>query len=202
MVGQHTESRQVDWERVEAWAAALRAGDTTPLQPVFARDGGDVPRIVWGLGEPPRAPQLRFLYDYYRDLACGPGFPSQRRVDPLGMRPALGYVMLLDPVDGGRDFRYRLYGSFIAGVSGRDMTGKLVSTYPVELATVEYMLALYRAVLTRKMPVMAVHRPLGARTTKAWHRLILPLGDEAGGVGRLLVGAVPIGFDDRAQTHS
>lgn len=49
--------------------------------------------------------------------------PLASEIDALEMRPALGYGMLVEPVDGGADFRDRLYGSNLAAVSGFDMTG-------------------------------------------------------------------------------
>ncbi len=113
------------------------------------------------------------------------------------MKPALGYVMLVDLVRGGEDFRYRLYGSRVAAISGFDVTGRLVSEHPASAYIIEFTLALYRAALRRRLPVFSAHGPPATLHTAAWHRLVLPLADATGEVMRFLVGIVPIAYNGR-----
>jgi len=100
--------------------------------------------------------------------------------------------MLLDVVDAGRDFYYRLYGSVIASISGFDMTGKFLSTHRNSPYVTEFALAAYRAMLQRRAPIYTERSPVGATQTVCWQRLALPLVDDMGEIVRVLSGTVPI----------
>ena len=113
-------------------------------------------------------------------------------MSPLDLRPALGYVLLLDVVEGGRDFRYRLFGSTVVNVSGFDMTGKLLSEHPASTYVTELSLAVGRAAVRRRTPVYTLRHPVGAKETNAWERLVLPLVDEDDNVMRLMVVSTPL----------
>ncbi|MFC3226398.1 PAS domain-containing protein [Marinibaculum pumilum] len=133
---------------------------------------------------------LRILQAYWTDLPAGRRAPRAAAVNPARMKPALGYVMLLDVLEGGRDFRYRVYGSAIAARSGFEATGRTVSELPVAPMT-EYFLASYRACLRRIEPLFTRHAPPVMLHVVGWDRLILPLEDDDGSIVRLLVGNVP-----------
>jgi hypothetical protein len=124
--------------------------------------------------------------------------PLTREIDALDMRPALGYVSLLDVIEKGRDFRYRVFGSAIAAVAGFDMTGRNASALKAGAEAVAFALALFRAVVERREPLLTEHGPPSTVNSVAWHSLILPLGDGSGAVTRLLSGAVPVARDGRA----
>lgn len=119
--------------------------------------------------------------------------PLTTDIDPIRMRPALGYVMLVDVVDGGWDFRYRLYGSELASVSGFDMTGRFLSSHGASANVIEFGLAVYRAAAVRRQPVFTSRRPVGARHTARWERVVMPLADRTGAVVRFLACTVPLG---------
>ena len=103
---------RLDRQRVERWTAAIGAGDEAAVRSDFAAIGARGPAIVWRPPvDRPSAPQLRFLLRYWLDLRGLRAMPLASEIDALEMRPALGYIMLVEPEDRGRDFRYRLYGS-------------------------------------------------------------------------------------------
>ena len=60
--------------------------------------------------------------------------------------------MILDPVEGGQDFRYRLYGSEIARYCGFDMTTRLVSSFSSKTGT--FFLESYKTCLSAAEPVL------------------------------------------------
>jgi len=60
------------------------------------------------------------------DLPPRSVFPAE------GWGAVFGRVSILEPLDGGRDFRYRLHSGTAAAVGGRDLTGTLVSEMPYE----------------------------------------------------------------------
>ncbi|HET7593937.1 MAG TPA: PAS domain-containing protein [Stellaceae bacterium] len=189
----------LDGARVATWAAALAAGEAHGLHETFMAKGGAAPEIVW---VPPvdrlSAPQLRFLLRYWSELAGERDMPMAKQIDALEMRPALGYINLLDVLEGGEDFRYRVFGSIIAAVAGYDMTGRKMSALKTVPYMVELALATCRAVVQRGQPLLTEHRPPpSAVPTVAWHDLVLPLAGEDGSVVRLLVGSVPFSRDGR-----
>ena len=170
----------------------LIAEDYDALRPFYAELGMPTPCIIWSPEiERLEQAQLQFLLAYWRGLQDEAGRVAVDRIDALEMRPALGYVMLLDVIDGGADFRYRLYGSVIAQHSNFDMTGRLLSELRPDQGVGAFFQIVYRAVLARPEPVYTEHAPPPTIRVKLWYRLILPLFDGNGAVCRLLVGNVP-----------
>jgi hypothetical protein len=188
----------IDWQIVDRWATQIARNELADIRQAFDSYGARGPGVIWRPAASDLVPsQLHFLHDYWTTLAAGRPMPFTSDIDPLAMKPALGYIMLLDVIDGGRDFRYRLYGSRIAAVSGFDVTGRLVSEHPASSYMVQLTMAIYRAVVLRGEPVCTEHGPPATLHTAAWHRLVLPLADQSGAIARLLVGIVPIGHDGR-----
>src|SRR3546814_11195528 len=87
------------------------------------------------------------------------------------MRAALGFVMLLESNDDGRDFRYRLYGSTIARISGFEMTGRLMSSHPASAYAVEFAIASTRACVRRRQPQFNHRHPAAPGKTYGGPRL-------------------------------
>jgi hypothetical protein len=188
----------LDWARVASWAAQIAADDFGAIQAVFYAHTRQRPTVLWAPStEQINTPQLRFLRDYWSALAADGTLPNRKQIDPFAMRPALGYVMLIDVVEGGLDFRYRLYGSIIARVSQLDMTGRLMSAHPASAYVTEFALAANRAAVQRRLPIYTERTPALAAKTTRWERLALPLVDDAGEVTRFLAGSVPIARDGR-----
>lgn len=168
------------------------------MRRVFRKNGARGPDIIWNPSlEQVTAPPLRALLEYWMELREGGVLPAAGRIDPLGMRGALGYVMLVDVVEEGQDFRYRLYGSSLASVSEFDMTGRLLSNHAASAYIREFSLATYRAALKRREPVFSEYAPAGTLVIARWQRIILPLADASGAVLRFLSGAAPVGRDGR-----
>jgi len=183
----------VDWARVERWAYDIAGSGESNVVTEFASEYGREASVIWNPATD-KIPSdvLQFLLNYWLGLRSGPTTPRPAQINPLDMRPALGYVALVDPVDDGRDFRYRLYGTVLASISDIDMTGKLLSELKASRSVRELSLATYRAALRRPEPIYLVRSPGGATLTAQWHRLTLPLFDETGRVIRFLTGSVPV----------
>lgn len=188
----------LDWQRIADWTDQIAAGEIRDIARVFAIDGLSEPVVHWCPGDRDvTAEPLRALLAYWSRLRGHDSMPHHRLVDPAAMRPALGFVMMLDPVDGGRDFRYRLYGSTIALVSGFDMTGRLLSAHPAGVHATEFVIASTSACVQRGLPLYTERQPARAERTMRWPRLVLPLRGDSGGVARVLAGTVPIDRDGR-----
>jgi hypothetical protein len=186
----------IDWARVAAWTEAVLNEDLDEIVRVFIQHGAGAPVVIWTPGqEQLRSEPPRHVLAHWSKRAAGSRLPGYREVDPLDLRPALGYVLLLDVVEDGRDFRYRLFGSAISSVSGFDLTGKLLSEHPASAYVAEFSIAVGRAAVRRREPIYTVRRPVGAQDTSLWERLVLPLVDDEDRVVRLLVVATPLDRD-------
>ncbi|MGF1631886.1 MAG: PAS domain-containing protein [Kiloniellaceae bacterium] len=71
------------------------------------------------VGEPP----LRELYLYWFGKRGQRGFPARADIVPEEIKKLLPFIMLVDVLDDGRHFRFRLVGTDVA--VGIDPTGKL-----------------------------------------------------------------------------
>ena len=185
----------VDWARAERWTELLLKEQLAELQAVFAAHGARGPSIKWR----PTVDELqwqpmKFALDRWTQAATD-GVPTTRLVDPIEFAPALGYLLLVDILDGGHDFTYRLFGSHVSAVSGFDMTRKKLSEHPASVYIREFSIALYRAAIIRREPAWSHYGPAMAVSTAAWERVVLPLTDDAGTVCRFLVATVPISLD-------
>jgi len=177
--------------RVALVTDELLGGPSREIAGLFADIDSPPPITRW---DPPEATLgndvLVFLLQLWHAGAAVGGLPRSRSIDPFELRPALGYVMLLEPIDGGADFRYRVYGSKIAEHSGIEMTGKRVWDIPSPLVAA-YFLATYRAVYLKGRPMLARHTTHYDIQIAEWTRIILPFAGPDGAVDRLLVGNVP-----------
>lgn len=183
----------VDWKRIGEWTDQLVAGEVGGVARAFAEHGLPVPVVLWcpKASDLPAKP-LRHLLAYWSKLSgCGT-VPNYRSVDPAAIRPALGFVMILDAIDRGQDFRYRLFGSSIARASGFDMTGRLLSSHPSSVYVIEFAIAATRACIQRRLPLYTDRQPAGAKETMRWPRLVLPMSDDGGSIVRVLAGTVPL----------
>ncbi len=183
-------STEVLWARAEE----LVNEDYVPLTLLMRKLGSPKPSINWNLPED-ELPQseLKFLFNWWNESRgdCFAALPQD--VDPFKLKPVLGRIAVLDILDGGEEFKYRLYGSAIINGPGKDLTGKLVSEIWTPLRT--FFAITYRAVLLRKEPLYTRHIPHHSLKMATWDRLILPLssGDD---VERIIVALVPTYTDD------
>lgn len=168
----------------------IQSGDRGALDAAMLHGGA---RLVELLVDPGRdalhIDTLQKLHDYFHARQIGGALPVEA-FDPVDLGPLLGDLQLLDVVEGGRDFRYRVHGTRSAGRAGFDMTGKLVSEMPTRPIVRALVTAVYRTVATLRVPVAMVHRAPIEITQAYWHRLALPMVAAGGAVTRILVGLV------------
>lgn len=186
-------ARMLDWKRIDAWTSLILADDIAAIAAVFQEAGAGTPEAVRN-PSPEQIPPgpLRFLATHWQMIARDGPLPHLREIDPFKLRPALGYLMVLDPVEDGRDFRYRLYGSILARVSGLEMTGRKASEHPASAYVAEFSIAINRAALRARVPIYTTRRPVGAELAMRWHRLALPFVDDSNTPVRVLAGAIAI----------
>ena len=181
------EQNGFDFGILNAAAVDLSGGDQHALDKLFLDARYQPPAIKWepSVDDLPRD-GLRFLLTHWQGMATNGALPLADDLDPIDLRPALGNIMLVDVLDDGRDFRYRLYGSAIAFISSGDKTGKSVIDF--EGIPAQFFYVVYRAALIRRCPVYTHHYPANMSNFRRWHRLLLPLSDKSGNVVRYLIG--------------
>jgi hypothetical protein len=139
---------------------------------------------------------LATLHGYWERLMeearlGGADLPGVQLFDPLEISRTLTYVMMIDVLEEGLDFQYRVYGREIAERFGRDLTGMKVSEVPIEPRITAFFQAVYRASIARREAVFTEHAPPPSVSVTKWRRLILPFTDAHGMVVRFVVGNIP-----------
>ena len=78
----------------------------------------------------PASPRLRAFQAYWRGLAPDGAVAAYSAFDVVQLpRPLVAFLILLDVIEAGRDFRYRVVGTGVVDAIGRDFTGETVSEY-------------------------------------------------------------------------
>jgi len=138
---------------------------------------------------PPDDPIILGLMAFWNQARGARPMPSKADIDPvrLGAR-LLPHVLLVDVVDGGSRFRYRLCGSANTDAAGIDLKGRHVDELNPDPDYIRYMIGLYRRSLDMRRPVYSESRHLalnsdGIRDTR---RLICPLADHDGPIDRFI----------------
>lgn len=176
---------------LDALTASVLSGDPLPLENLARSIGADRPRVLF---DPPEtaiaSDRLRSLYRHWTGMPRGPRLPLTRAIDGAALGPALGIVMLLEPLANPFEFRYRLYGSEIAAVSSLEMSGRTTAAIPSPEMRAFFQ-ATYAAAMRSGRPLLSFHQPPPEIGIISWCRLILPCEDGSAGVDRLLVGNEP-----------
>jgi hypothetical protein len=136
-----------------------------------------------------RRAELCALHRFWLDtkLRGGGRLPRRSEIRPEDLKPWLGWINLLELVDGGRDFIFRLYGSNVAREFGRDLTGRSVSELPAEHLPI--VTAPFARVIGERVPCATRHLlHFEDGRSFVWERLVLPLAEDGATVDILLVG--------------
>lgn len=75
----------------------------------------------------PEHPEAIALHRYWLEKRGGRAFPDRSDISPSDFSRLLPHMTIVEVLDGGRDFRFRLYGSALAAMTGRDRTGEYFS---------------------------------------------------------------------------
>jgi len=124
-----------------------------------------------------RNPVVRAFNDYCLSVKPAGGYADRADFDPFKLRPWLGYIMILEHLPADDDFRYRMYGTFVAEQTGCDMTGRRVSDFGPELGPGfrTFFKRLYNECLARKTIIYAEHTRIYSGFDREWCRLLCPV---------------------------
>ncbi len=137
----------------------------------------------------PISPTLAKLLGYWEAWRHGRAFPSRQDVNPGTIRDILPALMLIEVIDGGRDYLYRIAGSGVVRLSGIEPTGKLLSTLgaqPIIARTRDYLETSGQArepLLFRSRNSIIGHCSFGQGET-----LVLPLSRDGEEIDYFLLG--------------
>jgi hypothetical protein len=142
-------------------------------------------------------PTLAFLRSWWDEKRHGRRMPARADINPSEFKHHLTWLMTLDVLEGGRDFRHRIVGDDIAHYFAWNPTGKTVTeafaTQPPSLTDV--VLAIYRDVVAKRVPVSAFgDAGWAGRNIERCEALHLPISGEGDSVGMILSAFV---FDRR-----
>jgi len=185
----------------DAVVNALIYSDDRVLQSWAESSALNVPKYHWLLSGDGLPQPFSCLANWYFEHASG-GLPSCEWIDPVELRPFLGFLLILDVLSAEKDYRYRLYGSRIAKRVGFDCTGKtLRQLSELRPSAAQLFHLTYDAVCRCKKALFTEHVPRGLAEVSMWRRLVLPFSGtpDGDGVTRLLVLNVPTGHGHERQ---
>ncbi len=117
----------------------------------------------------PSSPRLQALYDLWRSKQRDGAVPSRLDIDPLLECDSrlVPHLFLLDVLEDPTDFRFRLVGTGVVAMEGRDNTGKRLG----ECGYGRYE-GLFRAIYEK---IVAEQAPLGFTGSMLWQKERLEL---------------------------
>jgi len=132
-------------------------------------------------------PHLARLHDYCCSLAGADGLPRAEDFRPGDARWAIGWINLVDVIDGGADFCFRLFGSVCQSVYGANLTGVRLSQIESAGSFVG-MSSDYAKIVRNRRTAYYPGRIIWPNGMElCFGRLLVPFADHDGDVCRIVV---------------
>lgn len=121
------------------------------------------------------SPFLGGFARYWEARRRGRDIPDRADLDVLDLKPWLGWINVLDVIDQGEDFRYRVFGTRHVARLGADLTGKRASE--TKLAVRANFTRFLGRIIAARRPVLTVvnQKNLDSDHVYEWRRLGVPL---------------------------
>jgi hypothetical protein len=135
--------------------------------------------------------RLRRLYAYWESLKGDRVAPSRSELNPAEIRDQLGWIWLMDVIEGGEDFRFRMGGDRVIQFFGQRLSGMLLSNAmagaPEFFARFRNLvrLAALNGMPASGGPAQTAYQPRSYLEVEA---LMLPLSDDGTTVAGILGG--------------
>lgn len=163
----------------------------TVFFPLFGLNGSTLSSAIAGIsvtmlfpaGHPYKSEVTAFLALW--QSKASDGLPRRSDFSMAELRPYMGRVAILDVVDGGRDFRYRLYGSDIAEEYQADMSRKSVNEFRPHFRAA--IVPGYQRCLATRAPHYDVIDIDDEMMRYKWERIVLPLATDGRIVDMIMV---------------
>jgi len=141
------------------------------------------------------------LYQYWGSKRAGRPMPARADIDPTEIPTLLPFILLIDVIDGGADFRYRLVGTDIVRWVGNDLTGRTFTEVLPAGNYAAYIAGLVRDTIGRRSPLYSEGGfVVDGRVDRQVRRLVLPLSADGTTVNMVLCGQTAIAAIKSAQT--
>jgi len=114
------------------------------------------------------------LLRFWETLRAGRTMPRRQDFVPEELFPWIGFLHLLEPIDGGRDFRYAVFTTRTLLGKDRDLNGKCVSHWDDERTG--FAMRLYGAVMQHACPIYSALPERHENDWVVYSRICLPLG--------------------------
>lgn len=130
--------------------------------------------------DPQDEPAAIRIFRSYVDRCRRTGELAERAAfDPIDIPRLLPHIFLVDPVEGGHDFRYRLIGDHIRERSPENFTGRLLSEI-ADIGSQSQLIDLYhqaiaqRAIVGTRIP----YRTPGLQADSYYDVVVAPFADK------------------------
>lgn len=135
---------------------------------------------------------LAGLHAYWDRKRAGRRMPPWHKFDAVEMGPWLGRLNVVDVERRGCAvaYRYRIFGTEIAVILGREMTGRYVGDGDAGAGAL--MLEGYREIVAGRAPTLRRQDPVEGTRMLRHVRLMLPIGEDGRQVSKILVGIHPL----------
>ncbi len=140
-------------------------------------------------------PRITALWHYWEGLRGRRAMPSRADLDPADVRRLLPNLFLVDVGATAEDLRWRLMGTEVVRLFGRELTGQAVGAGMGPTAG-RLMRARFAFVARTARPAHATGTMQAERNAHApFERLLLPLSADGVRVDMLVGALVGVGFD-------
>jgi hypothetical protein len=125
--------------------------------------------------------------DYWERIRGAHAMPRRSDLDPVDIPKLLPFVMLVDVLDGPRDFRFRLIGTGIEAIISDDYAGRRFSAIP-HMTSRNKVWADYETVVNRRQSLTGAVDYVGAdRYVRGIRHCLMPLSTDRKTVDMIFV---------------
>ena len=140
------------------------------------------------------------LYQYWDSKRAGRPMPTRADIDPTEIPTLLPFILLIDVLDGGADFRYRLVGTDIVRWVGNDLTGRTFAEVLPAGNYADYIAGIARESIRQRSALYSEGGfVVDGRVDRQVRRLVLPLSADGTTVNMFLCGQIAIAAIKNAQ---
>ena len=132
-------------------------------------------------------PVLGPALEYWASKRWGRSMPRKRDIDPIEIPPkVLPNLQLIEVIDGGARFRYRLIGTALVEAYGMDFSGRIADElFPDD--RLNFVQGIYRSVCASKAPLFSRNKYHTPRNVDLFSmRVYMPLSEDGVEVHHIL----------------
>lgn len=165
----------------------------------------EAPEADFWLLDEPRHPAIAQFLAYWTEKRGARAYPDRADVLPSDFVPLLPHIVIYDVVDGGADFRVRVFGTAIVELVGEERTGMLISEFgrcsrlPTQPQAVQrhWMDSLQASYKTGGPVLVGGRMSSSQRPYIIWHGISCPLSDGGNDIQKM----IGIVLADYSQVH-